>query len=265
MITQNGWSVQLYLASTLKMMPFDVQVIDTTTFGTYSAPAEALAVGREWVLVWRDERQKNEQVGTVVGVVSEVEGAARDAATNLVGTSISPTNSNTNLPNVRGIIRSSPPSYTTSRESPPTAFQHIGRQQQPSQLDQGHHRQHLNSQEYLLEEANSKTFQLEHALTQTQERAKYFEQAVSVLYQRLPPPEESAYLDERLMNDELAPPVRISVAIAKQEALKKLEAQSQENLGGEVERLIGNLMSRSGFESTEDNDIKAGADGNVSR
>ncbi|GAA6022557.1 hypothetical protein JCM11491_005598 [Sporobolomyces phaffii] len=112
MITYFGWSVQLYLGVD-RFEPFDVHVAaDSTAVATFAAPPHRLAVGAAWVVVWRDERPTAHPAETVVGLVSEVEGEARDSAATLVGTAVSPPPPSgptgaaaAPLPCVRGIVR----------------------------------------------------------------------------------------------------------------------------------------------------------------
>ncbi|GAA5844581.1 hypothetical protein JCM3766R1_002667 [Sporobolomyces carnicolor] len=115
-----GWSVQLYLESN-RLEPFDLEALGSNLIASFSVPARLLSIGTAWTLVWRDDRAAltpESSLGretpldaaadpreTVVGLVNEIEGGARETQASLVGTSLSPSRDENALPNVKGIIR----------------------------------------------------------------------------------------------------------------------------------------------------------------
>lgn len=119
-----GWSVQLYLESN-RLEPFDLEALGSNLIASFSVPARLLSIGTAWTLVWRDDRAAltpESSLGretpldaaadpreTVVGLVNEIEGGARETQASLVGTSLSPSRDENALPNVKGIIRSQLP------------------------------------------------------------------------------------------------------------------------------------------------------------
>ncbi|GAA5923025.1 uncharacterized protein JCM15063_003502 [Sporobolomyces koalae] len=222
----------LYIA-TRKLDPFDVLPLNEGAYAAYAVPSEDLAIGSEWLVVWRDDRALEHEAATVVGMVYETEGSGRDAASRLVGTCVTCPGNQQHLPFVKGIIRS--PSQQHVAPTSPEDLQHDLSQESM-------HGSSHDSQDILLMRID----QLEHDLAIEKEKARYFEVAASKLYDRLSPSDEIDYLEQRLTTEILAPTVRISIALAKQRALEKLEKQEKEYVAKEVERFIAKLRDPEG-------------------
>ncbi|ORY73414.1 hypothetical protein BCR35DRAFT_333678 [Leucosporidium creatinivorum] len=96
---------------------------------------------------------------------------------------------------------------------------------------------------YVLEQALQNERELLHRLRNEKESASFYEKAVGALYSRLSSRQLVAYLDDRLTTEQLSATMRVSVALARQQALERIEAEDSASISRELRQLLSLVTS----------------------
>ncbi|KAI5480076.1 hypothetical protein MNV49_002041 [Pseudohyphozyma bogoriensis] len=96
-----------------------------------------------------------------------------------------------------------------------------------------------------IEELSAGISALQESLDEATKNSKYFEATVDRLYRALPLPVLLNYLDERLKEVDLSPSMRLSIAIAKQEALQRQATADAQALAEEQRLLLTMIRPKS--------------------